>query len=541
MKRVNRIILIISLILYVITGCIYAIDEQIDPYNNKKTIVVIGSSVAAGWVTSHEKKNDLKNGWAYRLERMLKPDNITVINESKPGETTAGVLKRISKDVISKNPDFAIIALSLSNEGIEGDHSEKVMKQFYTNMKEIVNICKNNRIVPIIGSCYACDDYELQHYEYTKKMNLMLHTLGIPMINFLGVLDDGIGHFPKGSTYDFSHPNNIGHEEMFYAVVPGIFTVNLVPMKKIDDNPEKYVSVKNGNGANAISFIPKEPIHSFTSSFKVKTKATGKLLNIKCFSGDVSLSVSNGKLFYSDGNGTVQKLRKSFNKNEWNTITISHGYLQNETTIFLGDEEILEINEQLLPLHFVLGAKIEKADFRDLLVYRGALNQDEIKYLNAGNLYSASLEVYAPLQKKVKKNHPLKNYANSNSDVIYFHENEKIDILNLKTRIIEHKKRNAKKFPEKKAVEVPLSTLKKYTGKYKVGENDTLEVLIKNGQLSVLDRGIETKIFPESETRFFVKYPLAEIRVIFESGNSEEKISFQMTVNGKIILKGSKI
>ena len=177
-----------------------------------KNIVVIGSSVAAGWVTSYQKKHDFKNGWAFRLERMLKLSNLLVVNASVPGETTSGVLERLEKDVLSKNPDYVVIALSLSNEGIEGGNPEKIYNQYLANMHTIVELCKTNGVVPVIGSCYACDDYNQDQYAYTKKMNLELNAFGVPMINFLGALDDGHGHFPKGCTYDESHPDNAGHE-----------------------------------------------------------------------------------------------------------------------------------------------------------------------------------------------------------------------------------------------------------------------------------------------------------------------------------------
>ena len=37
------------------------------------------------------------------------------------------------------------------------------------------------------------------------------------------------------------------------------------------------------------------------------------------------------------------------------------------------------------------------ADMKDLMIYRSALNADEVAALNKGSLLQASLEVYAPL------------------------------------------------------------------------------------------------------------------------------------------------
>ena len=53
-------------------------------------------------------------------------------------------------------------------------------------------------------------------------------------------------------------------------------------------------------------------------------------------------------------------------------------------------------SERLEPTSFALGGA-GQADFKDLLIYRSALNADEVAALDRGALLQASLEVYAPL------------------------------------------------------------------------------------------------------------------------------------------------
>ena len=53
------------------------------------------------------------------------------------------------------------------------------------------------------------------------------------------------------------------------------------------------------------------------------------------------------------------------------------------------------VSERLEPNRFVVGGV--QADYKDLLIYRSALNADEIAALESGRLLQASLEVYSPL------------------------------------------------------------------------------------------------------------------------------------------------
>ena len=54
------------------------------------------------------------------------------------------------------------------------------------------------------------------------------------------------------------------------------------------------------------------------------------------------------------------------------------------------------VAERLEPKAFTLGGT-GAADYRDLLIYRSALNADEAAALEDGKLLQASLEIYSPL------------------------------------------------------------------------------------------------------------------------------------------------
>ena len=92
------------------------------------------------------------------------------------------------------------------------------------------------------------------------------------------------------------------------------------------------------------------------------------------------------------------------------------------TTLFFVDGDLIgSVKERFVPEKFTLGGKdLEEADFKELLVYRSALNDLEVKTLYEGILLQASLEVYAPLEEHIfNRNKPVKNLAQSLSQAVY--------------------------------------------------------------------------------------------------------------------------
>ena len=77
-------------------------------------------------------------------------------------------------------------------------------------------------------------------------------------------------------------------------------------------------------------------------------------------------------------------------------VVVSHYTARGETLFFVDGKLAGATAERLEPKSFALGGPGE-ADFKDLLIYRSALNADEVAALERGALLQASLEVYSPL------------------------------------------------------------------------------------------------------------------------------------------------
>jgi len=70
------------------------------------------------------------------------------------------------------------------------------------------------------------------------------------------------------------------------------------------------------------------------------------------------------------------------------------------------------VPERLEPNRFGLGGA--QADYKDLLIYRSALNPEEVAALESGKLLQASLEVYSPLSDtELRSGESVKNLAQS--------------------------------------------------------------------------------------------------------------------------------
>lgn len=110
------------------TAPLFAVQEE--GASTEPEIVVIGSSVAAGWVTGREARQDLQNGWAARLERLLATRGWTLANRSVPGNDTKAVLDRIEEDLLAREPRYAIVGLSMANEGLETEDPGEVFASY---------------------------------------------------------------------------------------------------------------------------------------------------------------------------------------------------------------------------------------------------------------------------------------------------------------------------------------------------------------------------------------------------------------------------
>jgi lysophospholipase L1-like esterase len=411
-----------------------------------RRIAVFGSSVASG------TGDDLgKEGYTGRLREMLVPKGWEVLNQSRGGDNTKTLAPRFApvgepdskvRYLLPVNPNYVLLGLSLGNEGIrqaEGKAGkDAIYAQFESGMRGFVERSRQNHIIPIITLCYTRNDFTAVEYEYTRRMNLAINSWDVPSVNFLGAVDDGEGKWAKGFWHDSLHPNAAGHTEMTMTFVPSLF--DAIEQGKPLPRKSTATGFVHASRPAAITFTPESTLHPFaltfsaraqgdgtiatltgstltvTSSMKREDRARGGALEFEASTVSTaapftaSIGVRAGTWTYtSAGSQTIASPVKA--DAQWHQVTLSHYTARGETLFFVDGALAGKTNERLETTRFALGGS---ADLKDLMIYRSALNPDEVAALHGGMLLQASLEVYAPLaDAKVKAGTPLENRAQS--------------------------------------------------------------------------------------------------------------------------------
>ncbi|MBI9033825.1 MAG: hypothetical protein JEZ03_05080 [Bacteroidales bacterium] len=497
-------------------------DAQETKAVNDNKIVVLGSSMAAGWVTSYEEKYDFKNGYAYRLQRYLADKGFTLLNKSVPGDDTKRALARFDEDVLSEMPEYLFIGLSMSNEGLETENPDSVMLWFETGIKKLIAKCENNGIKPILGSCYANNNFTPQQFDYLKKMNIRMNSWGYPMVNLLGAIDNGNGHFPEGLTFDPNHPMDRGHEEFFLAFTPDFFPAmdqgKIIPVSIPHES-----SIKLGTKAktNKLHYYPESLMHSFSYGFDFRYNRPGQLAEIRTANDAVLLKTEANKLIYTGISGTIESMELT--KKTWYHIMITHRYSDHSTLLYLNGELLGSLKEQLEPAAFILGGHQKYCEFRDLMIYRSALNPNELSQMQQ-QLFHASLDCYAPLN-----NGSLDNFALSNSRILADPSDEPALFNNSVANISKAAlaRANELKVKHKEPIHMDPKEYLKFAGKYEIAKDDFFVIEVKADKIYLVDRGQSTEILPEAPNKFYIHFP------------GELTITFDRDEQGKMILNAN--
>jgi lysophospholipase L1-like esterase len=424
------------IVLIIISASLASAQSEADS-KGKGIIAGFGSSVCFG-------TGDIDGGGGYigRIRGFLSGKGWKIVNVSRGGDNTRTILERFDKNenlrvsdkaicdtqyLVQSNPDFVIIGLSLANQGIlsaSESAADSVFESYRTGMMNLIQKCRNKGYRVVVTGCYANNQFSPGQYELTKKMNLAENEWGVPLVNFLGAVDDGSGRWVKGFYNDDWHPSYGGHKEMFYSFVPTLF--DALKMGKTDPvfNSSGGFAVIEVTGGPALLFKPADTIHSFTVSFAVRSdegvpieitggrgvlsfvnmaqgKDNGRTYEITAGTDNFSaaITISAKEIIYRNGEKEISVLNKGQLK-DFTRITLAHQAALGKTFLYINGEPAGECEERLIPGNFNFGIN-GRMDLKDILIYRSCLNSDEVKALVGGNLIHASLDVYAPLSDSV--------------------------------------------------------------------------------------------------------------------------------------------
>jgi GDSL-like Lipase/Acylhydrolase family len=417
---------------------------------NPHRIAVFGSSVANG-----RGDEFARDGYTGLLRAMMAQRGWEVLNQSRGGDNTKTLMTRFAPEgapdpktryLMTVNPSYVVIGLSFGNENLYESKTkaekDAVYDGYLKGIKAVVDRARQNGVIPIVMLCYTRDLYTSDDYEYVRRANIEQATWDVPTVNVLGAIDDGKGHWALG--WDDKHPQNSGHREFLYSFVPSLFEA----LEKGKPNPVKATGggfARIASGVAPLSFAPAETMHPFALSVTVRTQDAGTVAAVSgstlltrtetrqnegmpftatTLNADkpftASLVVQNGKFGYKSAAGTVidSGVRAD---GQWHNVVLSHFTARGETMLFVDGKPGGRVTERLEPTRFVVGGSgsagstgPKQADYKDLFLYRAALNADEVAALNAGKMLKGSLEIYSPLtDADVKADSTIDNRAQS--------------------------------------------------------------------------------------------------------------------------------
>jgi len=363
-------------------------------------ISVMGSSVANG----HGATNN--QGYAYQYGQLLGErftsgisSKFTTSNIAINGNNTISLLNRYEKDLIGDCSKYVIYGLSLGNEGIH-ENGQPAFDQFKANMLLLIAKAKQNGKIPVVMNNYTREDYNTADYNFIKQMNMLIHEWDVPSINLLGAIDNGAGRWATGYKSDDLHPNDIGHAEFFYAMVPSLFDA----LEQGKPSPQIIagapLNINNTVSGGAIKFTPEKTTHSFTTSFDFKTSSAGNLASFTTTTTAGSIVIdTNGHLVYTSPSGAKIIGATVLNDNQWHKITLTHFYARGISFLYSGATLLGSLNEKLEAKIFSLNPANAPTSiqYKNWFFYRSGMNVEEITALNNGGMLKSSLELYAPL------------------------------------------------------------------------------------------------------------------------------------------------
>lgn len=369
---------------------------------NSKKITIMGSSVAFGFgATDNHGYNYLFGQLLDKRYQQQGANQWDLVNKAISGNNTINVLDRWNRDLASGCGKYVIIGLSLGNEGIhESQNKEATFNQFKENLLKMMALARAQNMVPVINNNYTRSDYTPEDYSYIKRMDLFIHELDAPSMNLLGAIDDGQGRWVQGYKFDDLHPNDLGHLELMYTIVPSLFDAldagKALPQRQATDG----ISLNNKDSITQVYFTPEEIVHSFTFSIAVKTKGAGP---VAYFSqgdnkGSILLDTLTGAPIYMSPDGQTIRAATSITDDSWHTITLTHFYARGYTALFIDGKIVGKVNEKLLADNFYLNdpEAAEGLSFKDLFFYRAGMSPEAIAALQDGEMLKSSLEIYAP-------------------------------------------------------------------------------------------------------------------------------------------------
>lgn len=179
---------------------------------NRQTIVAVGDSITKGdWDTN------VSGGWVTRLGGKLSKAYphmmFDVRNAGVDGDTTSGVLARLSRDVLSYQPSLVLISIGTNDfdDGVSPSSFEVDLRMVVGQLRATVN----PPIVVLVSMLPIAGQVASRLVEQRRYNDIIRRTAATTGVGYLDLFDPWLALGPsylRRLRHDTEHPNSIGYE-----------------------------------------------------------------------------------------------------------------------------------------------------------------------------------------------------------------------------------------------------------------------------------------------------------------------------------------
>lgn len=173
------------------------------------TILVVGDSLSAAYQIPPEE------GWVALMENKLKPmyPQVTVINSSIVGDTTANGLERLPNLLTKYHPDIILIELG-GNDGLRGLPAQRIK----ANLGEMIKLSQEIKAKVLLIGMRLPPNYGAPFtQQFNQNYSQLSSEYEVPLVPFLL---ENVAKNPKLMFPDRIHPTSLAQPQLLENVWP---------------------------------------------------------------------------------------------------------------------------------------------------------------------------------------------------------------------------------------------------------------------------------------------------------------------------------
>ncbi|TCN25478.1 GDSL-type esterase/lipase family protein [Mesobacillus foraminis] len=385
------------------------------PKSYRKRIVFYGSSTTSGYGPT-----DILNSYVERLKIKLGALGFDVINRGKGSDTTQLGIDRFFKDVVPAKPDFITLAFTIGNEGITSAKTTvenlALYKQFRDNYIKLINMARQNGIVPIVFTQALTTQYNDFVYSLALKLTEEIKAMGVMTVGWTGITDNLSKRVISGMLIDSVHYNDATHLELSNAIPPTLF--DKVRYNQVTDlkspNTRRYARIGAYFVGTPIYYTPMSTtdITTFSIFLRFRRQAVDNTLGTI-----LSVNANNRVYFQAHGGlainftGSNESGVETFldsNKTKadgiWHSLGLTFNNFDKKLRVYIDGVFQVELaSPNVFVDKITIGGRgtttytSSNTDIKDFALYRTRLTDKEIKKLHEEGVFTqSSLEIYSP-------------------------------------------------------------------------------------------------------------------------------------------------